>query len=173
MSDAAIRIVEATAAQAAACPGIEARAARLFSAEDLDPRFVDETWTEAEYVEAAEEGRLLVATLGSVVVGFALLSEIDGHPHLEELDVDPDYGRRGIGRQLLEAAIARAAASGAGEITLSTFEHLAWNAPFYASAGFEVLPPEAWTEALRTLRANEAGDGLDPAKRVVMTRRLA
>jgi GNAT superfamily N-acetyltransferase len=89
------------------------------------------------------------------------------------LDVDPDFGRRGIGRRLVEAACDWARAKGSERITLSTFRDVAWNAPFYTRLGFITLLGDELSKALQELRENERRDGLDPDKRVMMYRTLA
>ncbi|PRB11035.1 GNAT family N-acetyltransferase [Microbacterium sp. MYb62] len=92
------------------------------------------------------------------VVGFVHVMEIDGHAHLEQLSVLPAYGRRGIGRRLVEAALAEARRRGHSEITLRTYVDVPWNAPFYASCGFVESEPE--TPLLRGLVHVETALGL-------------
>ncbi len=158
--------------EAERCPEIEARASVLFPEEDV-PKASDDSANDVEtFAEAVEEECLLVARVGGEVVGFALVELDDPEPHLEELDVLPEFGQRGIGRALVDATCERAAAAGFASITLSTFRHLAWNAPFYARAGFVVVPPEDWTPALARRAEEEAQAGLDPEKRVMMRRAL-
>lgn len=106
-------------------------------------------------------------------MGFALLVPLDEHIHLEELDVHPDHGRRGLGRQLVQAVVEWAREAGYPAITLTTFRHLAWNAPFYRRLGFADMDQAALTRGLRALLKHEADSGLDPAKRVAMRRVLS
>jgi GNAT superfamily N-acetyltransferase len=91
-------------------------------------------------------------------VGFVHVLEIDGHAHLEQLSVLPAFGRRGIGRQLVEAALAEARERGHSRITLRTYADVPWNAPFYASCGFRVSEPD--TPLLRKLVDTETALGL-------------
>lgn len=171
MSD--FTIGPAAADEVALLPGIERRAARLFPPEVLADADPDDVTEVGVYAEAQRAGRVLVARAGSGrVVGFAHLEWVEGVVHLEELDVEPDFGRRGIGRRLVEAACAWAEAQGSERITLSTFRDVPWNGPFYARMGFEPIPDEMLGEGLRVLREHEAEDGLDPAKRFMMSRRL-
>jgi len=154
-------------------PAIELRASTLFSPEDLPPEIAARTAPLENYVRAQREGRLIVARgADGTVFGFAHMMRIDAHAHLEELDVDPDFGRQGIGRQLVEAACGWARERGFASITLSTFREVAWNAPFYARLGFVVLPALSWTEAQRSLRDNERRAGLDVDRRVIMQRSI-
>jgi hypothetical protein len=56
-----------------------------------------ETTDVGRFAEAARKGRLWVAANGNIPVGFALVEMLaDDLPHLEELDVDPSHGRRGL-----------------------------------------------------------------------------
>jgi GNAT superfamily N-acetyltransferase len=154
-------------------PEIERRAARLFAPEDLPPALRDDVTPVADYEEAHRDGRLFVARdAGGRVVGFVHLTWLAGRAHLEELDVEPEVGRRGIGRRLIEAACDWARDRGCEDITLSTFRDVPWNAPFYARVGFETIPTANLSPAQRALRERESRDGLDPGKRVVMIRRL-
>jgi N-acetylglutamate synthase-like GNAT family acetyltransferase len=86
--------------------------------------------------------------------------------------VHPDFGRRGLGAQLLEHVCVCASHEGFAAVTLTTFSHLAWNAPFYAAHGFREITNDELGPGLRLLREEEADDGLDPALRVCMRRDL-
>ena len=168
-----VRIELATADRLGEIPDVERRASALFSPLDLPPEAAADTFSLRELEAAQKLGRLIVALdVEGRVVGFALLDDLDDGIHLEELDVDPDLGRQGIGRRLLNAACDLARESGATSITLSTFRDVAWNAPFYARNGFEPIPPEMYTDAMRALREHEAGEGLAPERRILMRRSL-
>ncbi|MGW9158432.1 GNAT family N-acetyltransferase [Microbacterium sp. NPDC055665] len=91
-------------------------------------------------------------------VGFVHVLEIDGHAHLEQLSVLPSFGRRGIGRRLVQAALSEARRRGHRKITLRTYRDVPWNAPFYASAGFSVTEPDS--PLLRSLIDTETALGL-------------
>ena len=92
----------------------------------------------------------------------------DDLPHLEELDVDPSHGRRGLGTALVRTVCEWATVSRYGMLTLTTFRAVAWNLPFYARLGFEELPREILRPELAAVVAEEAHRGLDPATRAVM-----
>ena len=153
-------------------PEIERRAATLFSAEDLAPELLDHVTPVADLEEAHRDGRLLVARDEERVVGFVHVVWLAEDAHLQEIDVEPEFGRRGIGRRLVEAACDWARAQGCDGITLSTYRDVPWNAPFYARLGFEVVPIHHLSPAQRTLREREAKVGLDPFRRVFMIRAL-
>ena len=105
-------------------------------------------------------------------VGFAVACTVDGNAHLDELDVHPDHGRRGIGTALVETACPWAQSAGHLAITLSTLRNVPWNAPFYAKLGFRVLTETELTQALRQLLESEARLGLPMEDRVLMRREL-
>ena len=147
---------------------IEVAAARLLAG--YAPEAVLEEVTSDENLEAAQrDGRLWVALSDDVAVGFAHVEVLEPNAaHLEEIDVHPEHGRRGLGRQLVRAVCRWAETRGLGAVTLTTFRDVPWNMPFYARLGFEELPPAALTPALRGVLEDETRRGLDPARRVVM-----
>lgn len=153
-----------------ALEGIELAAAALFPPEDLSLDLRDEGLPRSFFERAAKEGRLWVARSrrSGEPVGFAAAVLVDGAAHLHEVDVHPDHGRRGLGRALVERTAAWARDAGYPSLTLTTFRHLPWNAPFYASVGFEEVQPADVGPELRALLDEEADNGLDPSKRVAM-----
>jgi GNAT superfamily N-acetyltransferase len=145
-------------------PALEAAADELFV-----PLGITDLPAPADAAERARSWRVLVA--GRPPVGFAVLEQLDGAVHLEQLSVHPAHGRRGTGGALVEAAVAEARAAGADRLTLCTYADVPWNGPFYARHGFLEWrdPPPA----LAALRAHEQALGLDRHdRRTVMVRRL-
>lgn len=122
------------------------------------------------FERAASEKRLLVAIHNptATLVGFALMLVVDGNGHLHELDVHPDHARQGIGAALVEATVDWTNERRFEWLTLTTFRHLAWNAPFYARHGFCEFADELLGPELLELREEEAEDGLDATKRLAM-----
>lgn len=171
-------VVPADAAHLAALPAIERAAATLFSPEDLPAALRDQTTAAATLAAAAADGRLLVAVVPSAddgseqAVGFALLGAVDGLPHLLELSVHPDHSRQGLGRSLVQGALELATASGARAITLTTYSHLPWNRPFYASLGFTTVATTELTPGLADILQAEAAAGLRGDLRIAMRRPL-
>ncbi|MGH9045842.1 MAG: GNAT family N-acetyltransferase [Acidimicrobiales bacterium] len=138
-------------------------------------RFEDIGMHLAASVSVADRGELPLAAFvaGDPPVGFVWLTLVCGRPHIEQISVIGDEGRKGIGRALLEAACRWAADAGHDAITLCTFRDVPWNGPFYGSAGFEEFDVAAWCDELRSLRDAERANGLDDlGVRVVMIRRL-
>jgi GNAT superfamily N-acetyltransferase len=72
-------------------------------------------------------------------IGFAALSVLDDAAYLDQLSVRRQAMQRGIGRQLLQAAIEWARAQQKPALTLTTYAHLPFNRPFYERHGFHVL----------------------------------
>jgi len=149
-------------------PGIERRAARLL--EDHAPLSVlAETTNDEDFRAAQVEGRLWVAVAGGEPVGFALVEMLDdGLPHLEEIDVDPAHGRRGLGTLLVRAVCEWTVERSYAELTLTTQRAVPFNMPFYAKLGFAVVPDAEQRPALVEVVREEASRGLHPAARCVM-----
>jgi GNAT superfamily N-acetyltransferase len=157
----------------AALPEIERAAAALFAEFGLAERFAA-VLTGFEHLESGcAAGRLWVATdAAGVPVGFALASLLGDAAHLDELDVHPDHGRRGLGRALVAEVVAWARAQGFAAITLTTLRQVPWNAPFYESLGFHVLADAGLSPELRALLREEIERGLPAEQRVAMRKEL-
>ena len=158
-------------------PEIEYQAALRLQSGDVDHAelytiFSAHVTSASEFAEYIEDGRLWVAVEDGRPVGFITVSVIDDHAHIDEVDVLPDYGRRGIGRALIETACQWAVAQGRASITLSTQVNVVWNAPFYEKLGFEVWPSDEWSAAYKALRQHEAELGFPVGQRVLMIRHL-
>jgi len=164
-------IVRAWPEHLLAIPNIELAAARLLSGHAPES-VLEETTSDSVLHEAVREGRLWVALAGSAPVGFAHVEIIDpGTAHLDEIDVLPAHGRRGLGTRLVTEVCEWAAAAGYNSVTLTTFRDVPWNRPFYERLGFRVIPDAELSAALRAIVEDETRRGLDPSRRVAMERR--
>lgn len=163
-----VAIIPATPADLPRLAEIELAAARLFSREDVPAAMADESMPIEELERARAAGRLWVARLDGRPVGFLVGGTKDGLPYVAEVDVHPDLHRRGIGTALLRAAIDWARLQRAAWLTLTTFRHVPFNAPFYAKLGFAEIPAAELGPELRAKLESEARCGMDPAKRVAM-----
>jgi GNAT superfamily N-acetyltransferase len=122
--------------------------------------------------DAASQGRLWVALAGDVPVGFALVEMLaDDLPYLDEVDVEPSHGRRGLGSALVRTVCEWATTSGFSMVTLTTFRAVPWNLPFYARLGFVEIPSDKLRPELVAVVADEATRGLTPETRAVMAYR--
>ena len=162
-------IEPARAADVEGLPAIERAAVSLFEPWQVPEAARTDVTSIQEFRAAHEAGLLWVArTPAGEVVGFALVELLRGGPHLEEIDVHPSHGRRGVGRALVEAVLGWARAEGRPSITLTTFRDVAWNAPFYERMGFRVLGRSELTSDLDAIVRDESARGLDLDRRVVM-----
>jgi GNAT superfamily N-acetyltransferase len=151
-------------------PAIELAAATLLAGHG-PASVLAETTSQADLEDAQQRGHLWVARADGVPVGFAHIEVLEpGIAHLEEIDVHPEHGRRGLGRRLVGAVCRWAAANGYAWVTLSTFRDVPWNMPFYARLGFEEIPREEFSPALLSVIDDETRRGLDPRRRVAMRR---
>ena len=164
------RISGARPADLVRLPEIELAAARLLAGHA--PESVLSKTTSHEILKVAQrEGRLWVALADDVPVGFAHVEVLDADTaHLEEIDVHPDHGRRGLGARLVMHVCRWAADAGYRSVTLTTFRDVPWNMPFYARLGFEIVVAEDLPPVLRAIVEDETRRGLDPLSRVVMIR---
>lgn len=159
---------ELTAAQE-----IERAAGRVFAVVGMPEIAADDPLPAGELDRYRRAGLAWAAVDGAdEPVGYLLAEPVDDGLHVEQVSVHPRAARRGVGRALLEHAAAHARAAGCRVLTLTTFEDVPWNAPYYLRCGFRVLDEQEWTPGLRAVREREAAHGLDRWPRVVMRRDL-
>jgi GNAT superfamily N-acetyltransferase len=163
----------ATPEDVPALPEIERVCGLLFKTHTADLGIPDEVYENPNSVEtfaaAQTAGRLWVsAASGGEIVGFALVMDIEGYAHLDELDVLPLHGDRGIGSALLAGVCSWAKDTGYPAVTLRTFRDVQWNAPFYQRRGFRVVDSAALSTAHLGLEASERQRGLRTDIRVTM-----
>jgi len=152
-------------------PAIELAAATLLAGH-APASVLAETTRQADLEDAQQRGHLWVALADDVPVGFAHIMMLGpGIAHLEEIDVHPEHGRRGLGRRLVITVCTWAATNGCSCVTLTTFRDVPWNMPFYARLGFEQIPLAELSPALLSVIEDETRRGLDPGRRVAMRRR--
>ncbi len=163
------RVVPAARVHVEAIAPIEQAAAARFPHEYLPGELRYMVTDFATLREAQGAGRLWIAVdERDRPVGFALAEELADELYLCEMDVHPDHGQRGIGTQLVETVIAWARLHEFPALSLLTFRHLPWNAPFYANFGFKLLSMAELGPELAGFLAEEADVGIDPSKRVGM-----
>jgi len=152
-----------------AIAGIELAAASIFSESDLPLDIRYRVSAADVMLEAQRAGRLWIALHHDrQPVGFAQLEILDGLAHLVEVDVHPNHARQGVGSALLQATIDWARHKEYAAMTLVTFGHLSWNAPFYEKFGFVNVRPEQMSNTLHDLIRHEAAEGLNIQNRVAM-----
>ncbi len=107
------------------------------------------------------------------LAGYLMAGALDEDFHIQQMDVTPAHGRKGLGRALLRHALQQARASGHHRAVLTTLSDVAWNAPFYASEGFIEWPSHAWSAGMREVMAAEAAAGFPMELRLAMQRILS
>ena len=105
-------------------------------------------------------------------IGYVVVDVVDGDAHVEQVSVLPHYQGPGVGRALMDVVEGWASDTGRSAIALTTFVDVPWNAPLYRHLGFDVLAESEIGPELRSLVAEEAAHGLDPATRVCMRKSL-
>ena len=133
----------------------------------------DEPLTIDELAAFQKDGRAWVSVDESGhPVAYLLVQRVDSSAHIEQVSVHPGHARRGLGKALIDFAASWARHHNLTGLTLTTFEQVPWNAPYYRRLGFRVLDETHITRGLRAIRSHEARLGLDRWPRVVMRKDL-
>lgn len=141
---------------------IERETALMFAAEDL-PEELAMPLPREDVVAGVSSSLLWVAEIEPAFdpIGFVLCERpAPACLHIREMDVRPSHGRKGVGGFLLLHACAAAKSLGLRVVTLTTFNHLPWNAPFYARHGFDVANDLASYPHLSAILERERALGL-------------
>jgi GNAT superfamily N-acetyltransferase len=142
-------------------------AAGLDFASPQDPRVLAFVRAEkARWLGCAQKESVYLALEDGVALGFAALERLDGVAHLEQLSVRLEHQRGGLGTTLLQRAIDWAR----GPLTLTTYGHLPWNAPWYERHGFRRLSESEWSPGLQARMSEERAVLPAPEHRVAMRR---
>ncbi|MCM7470877.1 GNAT family N-acetyltransferase [Enterobacter asburiae] len=122
-----------------------------------------------DFNQLCQEGLLFVALASEdIPVGFAGALLFDNWLHISEVDVHPNWQRRGIGRRLINTLLSEGLFRGYSGATLTTDRYVPFNASFYASMGFKIVEREDCQRWLNDILNNEISAGLDPERRVAM-----
>jgi GNAT superfamily N-acetyltransferase len=105
------------------------------------PAAVFTDFTPAEdWIGSLEAQTLWVALVEGRPEAFLGASASGERLHIDEFAVAAEHQGKGLGRRMLAHCIEAARSRGFRLISLTTFRDVPWNAPFYASAGFEPWP---------------------------------
>ena len=152
---------------------IEDKAGEMFSGLGLNDDTLDSSFPIDDLIRLVGMKQAWVAcTEDDRPVGMVFASVREGAVYVEELDVMPEFGRRGLGSRLLNCVCDWAREQRCAEVTLSTFRDVPWNGPFYRKHGFRDLQPAEWTPGMWAIREQEAQLGLRVDARVFMRRAL-
>lgn len=143
-------------------PAVERSAARTFA------RLPELAWLATGDVldQAAhqafleQEGSWVAVDDQDLPQGFICTQTLGREVHIHELSVHEHAQGKGLGRRLLSEVIDAARRRDLQAVTLTTFHHVPWNAPFYARHGFQVLEPSQLDERLRAILRDEQAHGL-------------
>ncbi len=159
----------ARAEELEALPAIELAAATLFAGTPHAAAVEGDATSVADFAAAQRAGHLWVAAAeDDTPVAFAFVEIVAGCAHLDELDVAPAHGRRGIGAALVREVIGWAKRQGYPALTLTTYRDVPWNAPFYRGLGFAVVREAALAPPQRELFEREDRMGLRAEARSFM-----
>jgi ribosomal protein S18 acetylase RimI-like enzyme len=175
MSDAGFVIRAAVEADIDVLAVIESAGDAQFAAAGHPEFHGGETISRETALTAIAEDRLKaavsedLANMGAAVVVGWLMTGVEGDEFsIAQVAVLPTQQKSGIGRALMGHAISTAIDLGHRSVLLDTQADIPWNKPWYERLGFEVVPKEQWTDAMRlTSRAQQAA-GLDWSTRVHM-----
>lgn len=152
-------------------PAIERRAGELLKGHPAYTVFAGHGLDLQTLQEGLQRGQLwVVDAADGGIAGYLLAGELCGEFHVLQMDVDPMHARRGHGRALLRHALGEAKALGYPAAVLTTLSDVPWNADFYASEGFAVVPQAEWSDGLRAVMAEEVALGFPMHLRVAMRR---
>lgn len=101
-------------------------------------------------------------------IGFMTLGYVDGLPYIDQISVVRAWMRKGVGRSLLAEAVAWS--EPAGELWLTTYAHLPWNAPMYARHGFVIVDDSRCGPELSEVLIEQRAALPCAAQRVAMVR---
>ncbi|CBJ82101.1 GCN5-related N-acetyltransferase [Xenorhabdus bovienii str. Jollieti] len=153
-------------------PAIERSASQLFlSTPELAWIADGHTQTEQQHLDYILQQNSWVALNGdNQPVGFILAKPLDDGLHIMELSVHRDWQKKGIGKALIDTVIQVAEQRGFQAVTLTTFRHINWNAPFYRRLGFFILEPRQIAGALCQILQREIEYGFAENQRCAMKR---
>lgn len=115
-----------------------------------------------EYV-LARGGQIFFAVLADEVVGCLAMTPVgDANIELSKMAVDPAHQRHGLGRRLLEAALAWAREIGAERVSLQSSSKLPGALALYEKAGFTITrrgphPDYARTDIVMEISLEDGG----------------
>ena len=158
-----------TLAEATALPAIERSAGQRFLTVPALAWIADDHIVSAElHREYAAKGMSWLALADDRPVGFLLGEAMESSLYIAEFSLHLAWQGKGIGSQLINTVAQWACEQGFTSLTLTTFRHVAWNAPLYQHLGFEILEENALPAALRQKREEETAHGIPFESRCAM-----
>lgn len=152
---------------------VERQAAQAFR--DIGyPQLADGAATPIAWFEKGlEQGFLWVCVdEHDVPIGFALASLMDGLFYLEDISVNPQVQRQGVGDALLQQVIDHAKFLYCSSLVLSTLMSAPWTEPFYRKHGFLAADMDRLPAPVLEKFQAETDLGLPAHDRIIMVKRL-
>jgi GNAT superfamily N-acetyltransferase len=151
---------------------VERRAGELFREIGMAEVADEELPSPSLVAGFVRDGRAWVDERDGMVAGFIVVRRLADACHVVQVSIDPAYRGQRIGAALIRHLEPWAVSHGLDALTLTTFEHVPWNAPYYERLGFEQLAPSAMTVGLAAV-FEEEGRAFAAGTRVAMRRPLA
>ncbi|HGM5491511.1 TPA: GNAT family N-acetyltransferase [Serratia fonticola] len=120
----------------------------------------------ADFIERQREW--VMVNLAGQIAGFIAVQPLRNSWHIAELSVAANWQRQGVGKRLIEEVAEQARRQGVQRLTLTTFEQVAWNAPYYQRLGFRRIVAAQRDAQLQHLLAQEAGQSFATNSRCAM-----
>ncbi|MBO1740946.1 GNAT family N-acetyltransferase [Leifsonia sp. TF02-11] len=139
---------------------------------DLGMSFeVDEERAARDWSEHVQRSSAWVWEEDGRVAAYLVLRRLSESMHIDQVTVHPDFAGRRIGAKLIEVANDQALLLGEKQLSLTTFETVPWNAPYYVRLGFTTVPGQQLSPEMSRILDEESKNSPAGWKRVVMTRR--
>ena len=113
-----------------------------------------------EWSGRQQAGTLWIAEAEGAPVAFLAAHVEDQRLHIDEFAVARPHQGQGLGRRMLRQVADWARAQGLEALSLTTFRHVPFNAPFYESFGFRDWPADEAPAVIRQRLMYEASAGL-------------
>ncbi|MTB68476.1 GNAT family N-acetyltransferase [Providencia sp. wls1943] len=101
-------------------------------------------------------------------VGFIMAEHLSDSLHIVELSVQQSAQGQGLGKQLIQQVIEFAQSQQIGQVTLTTFRDIPWNAPYYQRLGFSIMEETQLTSELQDILQHEVDAGFQKIDRCAM-----
>ena len=114
----------------------------------------------------------MILNLHQQALGFLYALKRGEDFFIVEVDVRADVQKQGIGKQLIQYAIAFAKQERFKYVTLTTFIDVIWNKPFYEKLGFEIIQNQSLAQYLQDTLDCEVVYGFNRKDRCAMRKKL-
>ena len=127
----------------------------------------------ADHLELIETGySFVILNLHQQALGFLYALQRGEDFFIVEVDVRADVQKQGVGKQLIQYAIAFAQQERFKYVTLTTFIEVIWNKPFYEKLGFEIIQNQSLAQYLQDTLDCEVVYGFNRKDRCAMRKKL-